>query len=294
MYKFMNFLADAVRLKQETKNRIKRYGLALPIAVIGLTVIFTAQAQDDAAKVTVFQAAGPNNASIDGALNAFRAALGDNNGITQPGGAIIAGGRREINWDGGNAANTTTSLTPTPVLDQFLVGRGARFTTPGTGFVQAPPAGLAAPDVFNNPSYATIFKAFSLSRLFSAIGSNVTDTLFFVPGTDNVKAVSRGFGVVFTDVDLPDGGDDPSPKQGGKRASTLIEFFGADGELLFSSFAPASPGDGNFSFLGVVFDDARIARVRITTGATPGIDDSAKRDVSMLDDFVYGEPKAIK
>ena len=294
MYKFMNFLADAVRLKQETKNRIKRYGLAVPIAVIGLTVIFTAQAQDDAAKVTVFQASGPNNASIDGALNAFRAALGDNNGITQPGGPIIAGGRREINWDGGNAANTTTSLTPTPVLDQFLVGRGARFTTPGTGFVQAPPAGLAAPDVFNNPSYATIFKAFSLSRLFSAIGSNVTDTLFFVPGTDDVKAVSRGFGVVFTDVDLPDGGDDPSPKQGGKRASTLIEFFGADGQLLFSSFAPASPGDGNFSFLGVVFDDARIARVRITTGATPGIDDSAKRDVSMMDDFVYGEPKAIK
>ena len=121
----------------------------------------------------------------------------------------------------------------------------------------------------------------------------MTDTLFFVPGTDNVKAVSRGFGVVFTDVDLPDGGDDPSPKQRGKRAATLIEFFGADDELLFSSFAPASPGDGNFSFLGVVFDDARIARVRITTGATPGVDDSAKRDVSMLDDFIYGEPKAL-
>ena len=296
MNRFKNFLADAVSLKQGAKNRIKRYGLAVPIAVIGLTVIFTAHAQnkDDAVNLTVFQAAGPNGASIEGTINEFRAALGgNNNGITPPGGPIIAGGRREINWDGGNAANTTTSLTPTPVLDQFLVGRGARFTTPGSGFVQAPPSGLAAADVFNNPSYATIFKAFSLSRLFSAIGSNVTDTLFFVPGTNDVKAVTRGFGAVFSDVDLPDGGDDPSPKQGGKRASTLIEFFGADGELLFSSFAPASPGDGNLSFLGVVFDDARIASVRITTGATPGLDDSRKRDVVMMDDFSYGEPRPL-
>src|SRR4029434_2597779 len=232
--------------------------------------------------------------SREATINAFRAELGgNNNGMTAPGGAIIAGGRREINWDGGNAANTTTSLTQTPVLDQFLVGRGARFTTPGSGFVQAPASGFAAADVFNNPSYATIFKAFSPSRLFSAIGSNVTDTLFFVPGTTDVKAVTSGFGAVFSDVDLPDGGDDPSPKQGGKRASTLIEFFAADGELLFSSFVPASPGDGNLSFIGVVFDDARIASVRITIGATPGIDDSAKRDVAMMDDFIYGEPTAI-
>lgn len=296
MNRFKKFLSDTNSIKQERENWLKRYRLAAPIAIIGLMLVLSAQAQnrDDAVAPTVFQAAGPNAASIEGTINAFRAALGgNNNGITLPGGPIIAGGRREINWDGGNAANTTTSLTPTPVLEQFLVGRGTRFTTPGSGFVQAPPAGLAAADVFNNPSYATIFKAFSLSRLFSAIGSNVTDTLFFVPGTTDVKAVTRGFGVVFSDVDLPDGGDDPSPKQGGKRASTLVEFFAADGELLFSSFAPASPGDGNLSFLGVVFDDARIASVRITIGATPGIDDSPKRDVAMMDDFIYGEPKAI-
>ena len=294
MNNFINFLVQAHGVKQGAKNYNRGYRLA-SIAIIGLMVFVTAQAQnnDNGALPTVFQAAGPNANSIQSAVDEFRAALGVNNGITPPGGPIIAGGRREINWDGGNAANTTTSLTPTPVLDQFLVGRGARFTTPGSGFVQAPPSGLASADVFNNPSYATIFKAFSPSRLFSAIGSNVTDTLFFVPGTSDVKAVTRGFGVVFSDVDLPDGGDDPSPKQGGKRASTLIEFFGADGELLFSSFAPASPGDGNQSFFGIVFDDARVARVRITVGATPGIDDIPKRDVVMMDDFIYGEPQAI-
>ena len=160
-----------------------------------------------------------------------------------------------------------------------------------TGFVQAPATGLA--DLFKNPSYATIFKAFSPVRLFSAIDSDVTDTLFFVPGGAGVAAATRGFGVVFSDIDLPDGSDDPLPRQANRHASTLIEFFAADGELLFSSFAPASPGDGNQTFFGIVLDDARIARVRITVGAIPGPNDSRKRDVVMMDDFIYGEPQAI-
>jgi hypothetical protein len=130
-------------------------------------------------------------------------------------------------------------------------------------------------------------------RLFSSIDSNVTDTLFFVPGGGEVAATTRGFGAVFSDIDLPDGADDPGPKQGNRHASTLIEYFAANGDLLFSSFAPASPGDGNLSFFGIVFDDARIARVRITTGATPGVDDTQKRDVVMMDDFIYGEPQRV-
>jgi hypothetical protein len=116
--------------------------------------------------------------------------------------------------------------------------------------------------------------------------------LFFVPGGGEVPAATRGFGAVFSDVDLPDG-TGPSAKQGNRHASTLIEYFGSDGEVLFSSFAPASPGDGSLSFFGIVFDDARIARVRITVGATPGPDDSRKLDVVMMDDFIYGEPQSI-
>jgi hypothetical protein len=296
MNKFTNLLLDANSVKQGANNHKNRYWLAASIAVIGLMAFVSAQAQnnDNTPVPTVFQAAGPTVNSIQSSLDGFRAALGgNNNGITAPGGPIIAGGRREINWDGGNAANVTTSLTATPVLDQFLEGRGARFTTPGTGFVQAPPAGLAAADVFDNPSYATIFRAFTLSRLFSAIGSNVTDSLFFQPGTTDVKAVTRGFGVIFTDVDLPDGSDDPAPRQGNRHSSTLVEYFDKDGDVLFSTFAPSSPGDGNFSFVGIVFADARIARVRITLGAIPGVDDTRKRDVVMMDDFIYGEPVAI-
>src|SRR4029450_12258023 len=100
-------------------------------------------------------------------VDAFRAALGgaNNGNVTGP----LAGGRREINWDGGGS--TATSLVPTP-FDGFLVTRGARFTTSGSGFVQAPVEGLA--ETFGDPSFADIFQAFSPVRLFSAVGSNVT------------------------------------------------------------------------------------------------------------------------
>ena len=167
---FKNIVFDAISVKQRTTNRFKRFGQALSIAIIGLTVIGTAHAQeqdqihDDAVRVTVFQAAGPNASSIQSTVDQFRNALGNNNGITiTPPATPLTTGRREINWDGGSTAVTATTITPTPT-DNFLNGRGARFTTTGSGFVQAPPSGLV--DVFGNPSYATVFKAFSRSGCF--------------------------------------------------------------------------------------------------------------------------------
>ncbi len=286
---FKNFLLDRQSVKQGAKNRTKRYGLAAPIAIIGLMAIFTARAQtydqnqDPAAKARVFQAAGPDAASIQSAVAQFRAALGEpNNGIA-PG---TDKGRREINWDGRDV------VTNAPLFDDFLVSRGALFTTPdGTAFVQAIPAGLAGQ--FNNPTYGTIFTAFSQPRLFSAIGGKITDVDFFVPGGGNIPATVTGFGAVFTDVDQPDGSG-PGQKQGNRHASTLIEYFGADGALLFSSFVPASPGDRSLSFFGIVFPDARIARVRIMSGnAAPGPDDGGKQDIVMMDDFISGEPQQL-
>jgi len=240
----------------------------------------------------IFQAAGPRIDSIKGSVDDYRAALGITVNGNAPG--PLTEGHREINWDGGRTDNVTTTLSPNP-FDGFKVSRGALFTTPdGTGFVQAPPSSDIAPGglagVFNNPTYGTIFKAFSLSRLFSAIGSNITDVEFFVPGADQRRATVTGFGSVFTDVDQPDGGG-PGKKH---AAATFMEFFDADDELLFSSSVPASPGDGSLSFFGIVFKDARIARVRITSGSVaPGPDEGGKRDVVMMDDFIYGEPQAI-
>ena len=191
----------------------------------------------NATPAAVFQAAGPTPSSIQSSVDQFRMALGGVNNGSTPG--PLSGGRREINWDGGGS--TATSLGSTP-FDVFLNSRGNRSITPGSGFVQAPATGLA--DVFGNPSYATIFKAFSPVRLFSPIGSNVTETVFFVPGGQNIRATTRGFGVVFSDIDFPDESD-PGTKSGNRQASTLIEYFGRNGEVLFSSSVPSSPGDGN-------------------------------------------------
>jgi hypothetical protein len=48
------------------------------------------------------------------------------------------------------------------------------------------------------------------------------------------------------------------------------------------------------SFFGLVFDEAHIARVQITSGdVAPGPDDDAKHDIVMMDDFFYGEPQPL-
>ena len=276
------------------KKYFFRFAIVLSLLAAFVVLPRLAGAQDDVSNsavaeisdpVAVFQAAGPTTTSIQGTGDRYRDAV-----------SALAG-RREINWDGGSTTNETTAVAGNP-FSGFLITRGALFTTPdGTGFVQAPagtdvaPGGLAG--LFGNPTYKTSFRAFSASRLFSAIGGKVTDVSFFVPGGGNVPATVSGFGAVFTDVDQPNGSG-PAQKRGNRHASTLIEYYGANGELLFSSFVPASPGDGGLSFFGVVFPDARIARVRITSGDTaPGPDDSAKHDVVMMDDFIYGEPRPV-
>jgi len=239
----------------------------------------------------VFQAAGPDATSIQGAVDAFRAALGDNN-LNNPG--PIQKGRREINWDGGNPNLLATTAPVTPFLT-FLNTRGSQFKTPGLGLSQAPPSGgpqggLAV--LFGNPSYGRIFKAFSLSRLFTPVGSNITEASFSIPGTNgNAQATVRGFGAVFTDVDQPDGTVLSSVAQRGSQ----IDYFDRNGKLIFSSVIPASPGDGSLSFFGIKFDDARIASVRIRTGnVAPGPNDDRQHDIVMMDDFIYGEPQPLQ
>jgi hypothetical protein len=252
------------------------------VAAFGVLAVLVSLPVGQARAQAVFQAAGPTAESIQGTVDAFRAALGDPNNGSGP---AQATGRREINWDGGNPAIVTTTAPVTP-FNVFLNTRGTQFTTPGTGLSQAAPAGLAV--LFNNPTYANIFKTFSPSRLFTPVGSKITEGLFFVPGTNGADpATVTGFGAVFTDVDKPNGTD----KQG---RHTSIEYFGADGHRLFTGFVPSSPGDGSLSFFGIVFDDARIARVKITTGEVrPGSDDTDASDIVMMDDFIYGEPQPL-
>ena len=223
----------------------------------------------------LFSAAGADASGIQNAVDAFRTALGNPNNANAAG---TLGGRREINWDGGG---TATSPVGTP-FDGFLQIRGAEFLTPGTGFVQAPPTGGAQGGLatfFNNATYGTIFTTFSAPRLFVPVASNITDVLFFIPGTNGGTPASvGGFGAVFADVDL--------------AGTTTLQFF----DLFNTSLGTFSalPMNGGLSFLGVNFDAGeRVARVRITTGNTAlGPNDGGAVDVVAMDDFLYSEPRA--
>jgi hypothetical protein len=274
---------------RQTQRWVVGYvGLLVGLGILGVAGGYA----EDTGQPTVFQAAGPTAESIQSSVDAFRTALGEPNNLNNPG--PLASGRREINWDGGGADETTTP--PVTPFNVFLNTRGSQFTTPGTGLSQAPPSGgpqggLAG--LFDNPTYGDIFSTFSPLRLFTPVGSNITEALFFIPGTNGAEpATVRGFGAVFTDVDRPDGRT-PGEPLGNLFPSTVISYFDADDKLLFSGFVPASPGDGSLSFFGIVFDDARIARVRIISGnVAPGPDDDDKRDIVVMDDFLYGEPQA--
>ena len=236
--------------------------------VIASYFLFTSASEIFAQEFIGYSAAGIDANSIKPVVDAFRNAMGSPNNGNAPG--SLTSGRREINWDGGGN-NSTTSPAPTPFTGFQLI-RGALFTTPGTGFVQAPPSGLAT--TFNNATYSTLFTTFSPLRLFSAVGSNVTDVHFFRPGTE-IPATVNAFGAVFADVDLPD--------------STSAEYFGPEAESLGKVFVP--PANNGLSFVGVFFTSERIALVRITSGNTaPGPNESASADAVVMDDFIYGEP----
>ena len=228
------------------------------------------------------QATGPSPASIQAAVDEFRADLGgSNNGV----GGTFGTGRREINWDGVPDSFSSPNSLPANFFNANSP-RGVVFSTP-SGVVQVSAKTgnpTLTPVRFGNfnPSYPNEFQTFSPERLFSAIGSNVTDIVFFLPGTASQAFVS-GFGSVFTDVD--------------SATSTTIQYFDQAGVSLGTFAVPASlPGSQNLSFLGVSFNAGeRVSRVRITSGNTAlGPDDSLPgADVVVMDDFIYGEPHAV-
>src|SRR5438046_1718244 len=134
--------------------------------------------------------------------------------------------------------------------------RGALFFTLGTGFqISADsnnPTNTAVRFGNINPEFPNLFSVFSPERLFTAIGSNITETLFFIPGTTR-SATVKGFGAVFTDVNTDD--------------STMIEYFDVNGNLLVAqNVMPGTIHRGSLSFLGVAFDVPIVFFVRINSG----------------------------
>jgi hypothetical protein len=222
-----------------------------------------------------FSASGVDAASIQATVDAFRADLGTLN-------LNVAGsfgtGRREINWDGVPANFSAPNLLPN---DFFNVNspRGTVYSTPGTGVAVSATA-TNGTERFGNidPIYPSLFGVFSSPKLFTAINSNIVDVNFFVPGT-TVPALTRGFGSVFTHVALSD--------------TTSLTFFGLNNEFLGTFFVPSAVGNQTFSFLGVDFGSLEVGRVRITSGNVALAPGQLGPGVTVMDDFIYGEPNPV-
>ncbi|HJQ53411.1 MAG TPA: hypothetical protein VJ825_06165 [Gemmatimonadaceae bacterium] len=221
-------------------------------------------------QATVFTATGDIAATVDN----FRAALGASNGGVA---GEQASGRREISWDGAGANPFDNRNDFPAAFFNTNVKSGAVFTTAGTGFRND-----STDFAEINPTYATEFTFFSANKIFAPIGSNQLDQLFQVAGQPT-PAVSRAFGVVLSDVDVAD--------------KTTIELFDRDGKSLGAYPAPVRSDAAGLSFVGVTYDDAVIARVRITlgTGALAAnvndISAGGTVDLVVLDNLIYGEPK---
>lgn len=223
------------------------------------------------ASAIVFTASATSAAGIQAPVDAYRTALGTLN-------PNVAGsfgtGRREINWDGVPDVFAAPNNLP---ANFFNVNspRGVVFSTPGTGF-QVSADSSNPPVEFGNidASYPERFQTFSAERLFTALGSNITDVNFFIPGS-GTAAVTNGFGAVFTDVDSAN--------------VTSLQFFDADTSL--GTFFVPNAVSGGLSFLGVSFTEgAVVSRVRITSGNQVLGPGNSSEDLVAMDDFIYGEP----
>jgi hypothetical protein len=221
----------------------------------------------------VFTATG----DIAARLAEFRTALGDplNIGTAGP----LAGGRREIKWDGVPPDLLNVSTFPGDFFNT-TVKAGAIFTTEGIGFQNSNQDFI---DI--NPDYADEFNAFSQPVTFMPIGSEALTVSFRIPGAET-PAATRGFGVVFSDVE--------------RQGAASIKLFDAQGRSLGQYHAPIRTDAAGFSFVGVVFASPIVAQVRITSGqralgaGVQDLSDGGNLDLAVMDDYLYAEPQAIQ
>jgi hypothetical protein len=238
----------------------------------------------------VRQGSGANSAALQATVDQFRADLG---GTMNPNnGQSFTTGRREINWDGVPDQFSEPNNFPAHF---FTVNspRGVVFNAvedaTGSALNQFAVSASAASGVLVrfgnlNAAYSSIFQNFSPQRLFIARNTHILEVNFFIPGT-KIPATVSGFGVVFTDVDSATGGN-----------RSLIRVYGADGTQLSAASAPVV--DNGLSFVGISFNGGeRIARVVIESGnaalSATNNDGENGIDIVAMDDFIYGEPRAI-
>lgn len=133
-----------------------------------------------------------------------------------------------------------------------------------------------------NSSAAAQVAAFSGDKVFANVSANLWQVSFKLPG-QTLNAAVRGFGAVFSDVDM--------------QNSTSLEFFNGS-RSLGKFFVPPHTAESSFSFLGVFFKEGeKITNVQVShngnlSDGQPDVSDNGSSDHVVLDDFIYGEPQA--
>lgn len=261
-------------------KRVKQFAITLSV----MSVLFISCDKDDESynnpaqpgiQSIVLKASG-DSVTIAAKLTEFRAVLGDPlNAI--PNQTI---GRREVNWDGVPVSFTNNNTFPLDFFNNTDAagpnGRKRGLQYGGGTLLRIDSSDFSEID----PSYANQFEPFSRKKLLSPVGTNVTNVVFKIPGT-NTDASVKGFGIVLSDVDSDN--------------SSFIEFF--DGAQSLGVFkAPAAAGSAKFSFLGVYFPAGKITHLKITAGnaglaiGVKDITDGGIKDLVVIDDFLYSEP----
>lgn len=255
--------------------------LSIGIFALAVSAVSPAKAVLD----STFTVAGPDAASIQATVDAFRTALGG--ALNAPAPVNNPDGRREINWDAAPGAVSDPNPFPGDFFNANVAprARGLAMTPVGTGGfgLSSDPAdagaGQPAPALFTLGAFG--FEAFTPNRIFAVFGTNQFDILFFNPANPAQAATVDGFGAVFIDVDEP---------------GSTLEYFDLAGSLLTTVDVPGlrlvTP-EGSMSFAGATFTSSEVARVRVTAG-TSGLDScGTTNDCVAMDDFIFGEPQPV-
>lgn len=257
-------------------------GLALILAQAGCSAPAPTPVPQNAAPTpVVLTAVGKTPDEVRAQVEAYKALFGGQDNGNQTG--SHPNGFRTINWDKVPDELAAPNFLPADFFNDAKANRarGAILKTPGQGLMVSANAKNPTntlPRFGNfNPAYANAFKTFSAERLFSPIGSEFVDLTFVVPGT-NQPALTRGFGAIYTDVDTD---------------YVAFTYYDVNGNILGKFNTPIS-GEG-LTWLGVTYPTPIVNRVRIQYGIVPlGPDDSTANDVAVMDDFIFGEPQAVR
>jgi hypothetical protein len=239
-----------------------------------IVFILSSCEKDDEQKDNIIVVSGTGD--ITQKVNEFRQLLGEPLNTT-PGQTT---GRREINWDWvpdefatktlpKDFFNNKDAAASNGVKRGFVYGSDGDFRISSDGFASF------------ESSNGTQFKSFSGGKVFANVSSSLWTALFEVAGAA-IPASTKGFGAVFSDVDLAN--------------NSFIELFNGN-KSLGKFFVTPHDGTSSFSFLGIYVKNERITRVDIGHGSgklesgVKDISSGGTDDLVVLDDFLFDEPK---